>query len=105
MRKKDDLDRLTEKLVAEDPSFREEFERAGQAFDIALQIYQLRKKAGLTQKQLAELVSTKQSSIARIEDADYTGYTFKTLEKVTKALNAKLQIIIVPEKNQSVSHS
>ena len=93
-RKKDDLDRLTEKLLKKDPSLKEEFERAGQAWDIAFQIYDLRKKAGLTQAQLARLVGTKQSNIAR--SADYTGYTFKTLEKVTKALKSKLEIKIVP---------
>ena len=95
-RKKDDLDRLTEKLLKQDPSLKEEFEKADQAIDIAYQIYDLRKKAGLTQSQLAKLVYTSQSNIARIESADYTGYTFKTLEKVTKALKAKLEIRIVP---------
>ena len=96
-RKKDDLDRLTEKLLKEDPSFAEKLEEADRAWDIAFQIYNLRQAAGLTQKQLAELVGTKQSNIARVEDADYTGYTFKTLEKVTKALKARLQIKIVPQ--------
>lgn len=94
-RKKDDLDRLTEKLLKQDPSFQQELDRAGQAWDIAFQIMDLRKKAGLTQKQLAELVGTKQSNIARIEDADYTSYTLTTLEKVTKALKAKLEIRII----------
>lgn len=92
---KDDLDRTTEKILKEDPSFQEELDKADRAWDIAFQIYDLRQKAGLTQKQLAELIGTKQSNIARIESADYTGYTFKTLEKVTKALKARLEIRIV----------
>lgn len=96
-RKKDDLDRYFEKVLKEDPSLAVEFEKADQAWDIAFQICDLRKKAGLTQTQLARLVHTKQSNIARIEAADYTGYTLKTLEKVTKALNAKLQIKIVSQ--------
>ena len=96
-RKKDDLDRTIEKILKEDPSFQVELDRAGQAWDIAFQIRDLREQAGLTQKQLAGLVGTKQSNIARIEDADYTGYTFKTLEKVTKALQARLEIKIVPQ--------
>src|SRR5260221_13783954 len=95
-RRKDDLDKLTEKLLKQDPTLIEEFERADRAGDIAIQIYDLRKKAGLTQTQLAKLVGTKQSNIARIESADYTGYTLKTLEKVTKALKARLKIKIVP---------
>jgi ribosome-binding protein aMBF1 (putative translation factor) len=102
-RQKDDLDRLTEKLLEQDPSLQEEFVRAEQAWDIAFQIRNLREQAGLTQKQLAELVGTKQSNIARIEDADYTGYTLKTLEKVTKALRARLEVRIVPETNSHIA--
>lgn len=101
-RKKDDLDKLTDKLLKKDTSFAQEFEKADQALDIAFQIYNLRQKIGLTQTQLAKLVGTKQSNIARIESADYTGYTLKTLEKVTKALKAKLEIRIVPEKSMCV---
>lgn len=102
-RQKDDLDRLTEKLLEQDPSLQEEFVRAEQAWDIAFQIRDLREQAGLTQKQLAELLGTKQSNIARIEDADYTGYTLKTLEKVTKALRARLEVKIVPETNSNIA--
>lgn len=94
---KDDLDRTTEKILKEDPSFQEELDKADRAWDVAFQIYDLRQKLGFTQKQLAELVGTKQSNIARIESADYTGYTFKTLEKVTKALKARLEIRIVSQ--------
>ncbi len=103
-RPKDDLDRLKEKLLKHDPSLQVEFDKADQAWDIAFQIHDLRKKAGLTQKQLAELVGTKQSNIARIESADYTSYTLTTLEKVTKALKAKLQIKIVPASDKEVIH-
>lgn len=93
---KDDLDRYIEKALKRNPSLKERFERADQAWDIAFQIINLREKAGLTQKELAELVGTKQSNIARIESADYTSYTWKTLEKITKALKARLEIKIVP---------
>lgn len=100
-RKKDDLDRTIEKILKEDPSFQEELDKAGRAWDIAFQICDLRKKAGLTQSQLAKLVGTAQSNIARIESADYNGYTLKTLEKVTKALKAKLEIRIIPSATTS----
>ena len=95
-RQKDDLDRTIEKALKRNPSLREGLERAGQAWDIAFQIHDLRKKAGLTQTQLAKLVGTRQSNIARIESADYTGYTLKSLGKVTQALKARLEIKIVP---------
>ena len=95
-RKKDDLDRLIEKALKISPSLKDGLDKAGQAWDIAFQIYDPRKKVGLTQTQLAKLVGTKQANIARIEAADYTGYTLKTLEKVTKALKARLEIRIIP---------
>ena len=101
---KDDLDRLTEKLLKQDPTFQEEFDKADQAWDIAFQIYDLRKKAGLTQTELSKLVGTRQSNIARIESADYTGYTLKTLEKVTKALKAKLEVRIVAQTTKKISN-
>ena len=102
---KDDLDRTIEKILKEDPSFKDKLDRAGQAWDIAFQIYDLRKKSRLTQTQLAKLVRTSQSNIARIESADYTGYTFKTLEKVTKALKAKLKIRIIPQRTSNFARS
>src|SRR4030067_3753417 len=95
-RRKDDLDRTLEKILKEDPSFQEQLDKAARAWDIAFQVHDLRKKAGFTQTQFAKMVGTKQSNIARIESADYTGYTLKTLEKVTRALKAKLEIRIIP---------
>jgi len=47
--------------------------------DIAQQIYDLRMKSGLTQKQLAERVGTSTSVISRLEDADYQGYSLSML--------------------------
>lgn len=103
-KKKDDLDRTLEKILKEDPSFQEKLDKADEAWDIAFQVYDLRKKAGLTQKQLADLVGTKQSNIARLESADYTAYTLTTLEKITRALKARLEIRIVPKANSKVAH-
>lgn len=99
-----DLDKYVEKALNRDPTLKERLEKADRAWEIAFQIYNLRKKAGLTQTQLAKLVGTRQSNIARMESADYTGYTFKTLEKVTKALKAKLEIRIVPRERHKNIH-
>lgn len=96
MKKKDDLDKYLEKALKRDPSLGERLKEADTAWDIAFQVYELRKKAGLTQRELADLMETKQSNIARIESGDYKSYTWKTLEKITKALKARLEIRIVP---------
>lgn len=99
---KDDLDRYLKKALKRDPSLKERLERVNQAWDIAMQVRELREEAGITQAKLADLVGTRQSNIARLESADYTGYTLKTLEKITKALRAKLEIRIVPETNSNI---
>jgi len=96
-RKKDDLDKLTEKLLKKDPSLKEEFERADRAWDIAFQIRSLREKRGLTQKELAKLAGISQPNVARIESADYQGYTLRTLEKISGALSARVNVMVVPE--------
>ena len=96
MKKQTDFDQYVKEMIKKHPSLKEGLRKADQAWDIAGQVYDLRQKAGLTQKELAELVGTKQSNIARIESADYKSYTWKTLEKITKALKARLEIRIVP---------
>ncbi|MEI6444985.1 MAG: helix-turn-helix transcriptional regulator [Nostocales cyanobacterium ELA583] len=50
--------------------------------EVAQLIYEARNKAGLTQKQLAELIGTKQPVIARLEDADYEGHSLSMLQKI-----------------------
>ena len=96
MKKRTNFDQYVEEMIEKHPSLKEGLKRADHAWDIAGQVYDLRKKAGLTQTELARLVGTKQSNIARIESADYESYTYKTLEKVAKALKGRLEIKIVP---------
>ena len=63
---------------------------------IAQEIYGLRTKAGLTQKQLADLVGTAHSVISRLEHADYDGHSLKMLQRISVALNYRLQVRFVP---------
>ncbi|MSU79464.1 MAG: XRE family transcriptional regulator [Gemmataceae bacterium] len=64
---------------------------------IAQQVFDLRTEAGLTQKQLAELVSTKQSVILRIEDADYEGHSLTLLKKIANVLKRRLKVEFLPD--------
>lgn len=65
--------------------------------DIAKQIYDLRKQAGLTQKQLADRVGTKQSVICRLEDADYGRQSLRMLQRIAEAMHCKVKVHIVPD--------
>jgi ribosome-binding protein aMBF1 (putative translation factor) len=64
---------------------------------ISLIIYDVRKQAGLTQKQLADLIGTTQSVIARLEDADYEGHSLSMLARIAAALDRKLKIEMLPK--------
>jgi ribosome-binding protein aMBF1 (putative translation factor) len=63
---------------------------------IAQEIHNLRTKAGLTQKQLAELVGTAHSVISRLEDADYQGHSLRMLQRISAALNRRVVVRFVP---------
>jgi ribosome-binding protein aMBF1 (putative translation factor) len=63
---------------------------------VARMIYEARARAGLTQQQLGDLIGTKQSVIARLEDADYEGHSLTMLQRIAAALHQKLEIHLVP---------
>ena len=75
-----------------DPDFARDIEREAFFAKVAQMVYDARTKAGLNQKQLAELVDTQQSVISRIEAADYEGHTLNTLWRIGNALGIKLNL-------------
>jgi ribosome-binding protein aMBF1 (putative translation factor) len=62
---------------------------------VARRIYALRKRAGLTQQQLAKLVGTTTSVICRLEDADYQGHSLAMLRRLANALNKRVELRFV----------
>ncbi len=78
--------------MAVNPDLAESVEIDSFNADVAMKVYEARKAAGLSQKQLAELVGTQQSVISRIEDADYDGHSLKLLRRIAAALGKKLQV-------------
>lgn len=71
-----------------------EEERANAA--IARQIYELREKAGLSQRQLAKVVGTTASVICRLEDADYEGHSLSMLHRIAAALDRRIEVRFLP---------
>jgi transcriptional regulator with XRE-family HTH domain len=63
---------------------------------VARMIFELRTDAGLTQRQLADLVGTTQSAISRLEDADYEGHSLSMLQRIAGALNRRVSVRLVP---------
>jgi len=62
---------------------------------VARKIYTLRRRAGLTQGQLAKLVGTTTSVISRLEDADYQGHSLAMLRRIADALNKRVELRFV----------
>ena len=89
--KKTNFDRYLEKQL-EDPGFAERFERAGEAWDVALQLAALREKAGLSQKDLARKLKTSQQNISRLESPSYEGHSLSMLRRVAAVLGATVRV-------------
>lgn len=70
---------------------------------VAQIIYDLRKNAGLSQKQLAELIGTTQSVISRLEDSNYEGHSLSMLDKIARALNKQVKINVVEANSELIS--
>ncbi|MEX2142811.1 MAG: XRE family transcriptional regulator [Pirellulales bacterium] len=64
--------------------------------EVARKIYDLREKAGLSQRTLAQLVGTTASVICRLEDSDYEGHSLTMLNRIAAALNRRVEIRFVP---------
>ena len=75
-----------------------ELEDARAKDQVARKLLALREHAGLTQKQLANLVGTTPSVISRLEDAEYEGHSLSMLRRIAAALNKSVEIRFVPLK-------
>src|ERR1035437_2877515 len=81
--KKTNFDLYLEEQL-KDPVFAGRFERAGEAWDVALQLTALREKAGLSQKDLARKLHTSQQQISRLESPAYEGHSLSMLRRVAE---------------------
>ena len=82
-----------------DPEYQAAYEAQRPEFEIASAIIAARSSANLTQKELAELMSAKQSLIARLE-AGEQNTTIKTLNRIAQATNTRLHISFLPQQTE-----
>ena len=70
--------------------------------EVGRKIFELRTKAGISQRELAKMVGTTASVICRLEDADYEGHSLPMLRRVATALNKRVEIrfVSLPRKAQ-----
>jgi transcriptional regulator with XRE-family HTH domain len=86
-----------------DPDFAERFERAGEAWDVALQLAALREQAGLSQLELARKLKTTQQQISRLESPSYEGHSLSMLRRVARVLNAHMRVLFETKEKASTS--
>ena len=83
-----------------DPAFAAEYQAMQAEFQAASQVLHLRLQRGLSQKELAERVGTRQSGISRLERATVKP-SFAFLQRVAEALNARVEVRLVPREGMA----
>lgn len=78
-------------LLLQNPEVLSEYENLKVLYDIKREIVKLRLAQGLSQKDLAARVGTRQSAISRLESGEYNP-SVEFLSKVAHALGKELEI-------------
>ena len=86
----DDWEKHKRKLL-KNPEFKKLYEETRPEFEIARAVIHARIEKGLTQKQLADRLHTRQSVISRVERANTTP-SLSFLKRLAAALNTTLQV-------------
>jgi len=88
------LDELHEEVAA-NPVMNEAYQQELARLELANQILLARRHAHLSQKDLADLIGTKQTGVARMERAGYLTLSLRTLAKIAVATGAHLDVRLV----------
>ena len=99
-RKNDAVSILHRRYIGDDAERKASLQEERVNAEVAKMIYDLRKEAGLTQKELAKLIGTTQSVVSRLEDADYNGHSLSMLSRIAKALNRALTVSMDASKDE-----
>ena len=80
------------------PDVKAQYEELELAYELRAQLISLRKNAGITQEELAEILHTQKSNISRLENVNSKiSPKISTIEDYAKAIGYKLQISFVPQ--------
>ena len=80
-------------------AFRRRFFKSNVQDDVAQQIRALRVKREMRQVDLAKVCKMKQSAVSRVEQANYSRWTFTTLLRIADALDARVRVNFDPAEN------
>ena len=83
---------VIDRLFGDVEGWSESVNESANANEVAQQLYALRERHALTQKELASLVGTTQSAIARLEDASYEGHSLSLLTRIATAVGERVRV-------------
>lgn len=87
------------KELLKDEEIKRQYDALKPEYELLEKLIQARKKAGLTQKKLAEKLNTKNTNISRLESINSKhSPSLNFLKRYAKALNCKLEINLIPNK-------
>lgn len=79
------------KLLLNDTEIKSEYDELSPIYELKKEIIRLRIEKGLSQKDLAELMGTKQSAISRLENGSYNP-SVEFLNRIAHTLGKELHI-------------
>jgi ribosome-binding protein aMBF1 (putative translation factor) len=91
-----------DRYIAKDPEQVRQYEEEVVNAEIARKVYDLRTKAGISQRELARRVGTSASAICRLEDADYDGHSLYMLKRIAEALDQRVEIRFIPIRRKQI---
>lgn len=101
----DAVEILHRRFIDGNPEKMAELEKIRADDAVARKIYDLRTKAGLSQRALAKLVGTTASVICRLEDSDYEGHSLAMLNRIAAALDKRVEIRFMPIRGPHSKHA
>ncbi len=90
------LRHLHDRYIGSDPKRLASVEEERANLDIACKIYDLRTKAGLSQRELAKRIGTSAANICRLENSDYQGHSLPMLRRIAGALEMRVDVRFLP---------
>jgi ribosome-binding protein aMBF1 (putative translation factor) len=95
-RKHLDFEQYKKEVFLKDPKIKVEYDLLQPEFAVIEEILKARLKKGLTQKELAKKVKTKQSAISRLESFN-ANPSLNFLKRLALALDTRLEIRFLPK--------
>ncbi len=88
------------KKALQNPEVKKEYNELLPAYALRKQLIKIRKKAGFTQEEIAEILHTKKSNISRLENVNSTiSPKISTIEDYARAVGFQLEIKFKPLSN------